>query len=94
MAHSSLKMAIKNASRIIRLTVFSAAPFNNIIKIFAGARHCCFTGIAKRKGCHKFTAAVKPRAQLSVSKINIANPQAAQTVFNCRQRHVFHGCAY
>lgn len=31
-------MAIKNASRIIRLTVFSVAPFNNIIKIFAGAR--------------------------------------------------------
>lgn len=67
-------MAIKNASRIIRLAVFSAAPFNNIIKIFAGAGHWRFTGIAKRKGCCKFTAAVKLRAQFAVSKINIANP--------------------
>ena len=94
MVHSSLKMAIKNASRIIRLTVFSAAPFNNIIKIFTRAGHRRFTGIAKRKGCCKFIAAVKPRAQFTVSKINIANPQAAQTVFNCRQRHVFHGCLF
>ena len=75
MVYSSLKMAIKNASRIIRLTVFSVAPFNNVIKIFTGAQHWCFTGMAKRKSCGKLAA--QPCAQLLLRKIGVANPQAA-----------------